>query len=309
MEDCLNRGVSVEECNFIDQLKTDIGNTHKGWLLLVLILFMISNISRALKWMQLLSPLGYKASLGNAFWSIMLGYFANLGFPRMGEVVRAGSLSRYEKIPLSAVMGTVVTDRISDVIMLAVVLLIGFVLEFDLLWGFISENSDFSPTILAWLAGAGVLGLVSIWLLRKRLIGLWRKHIGARVQEVVRSFVGGLKSVSKLNQPWAFVGHSVFIWVMYYLMTYFCFSAFDPTAHLGLQEGLIVFIFGTLGIVIPMPGGLGSYHYLVMAALMIYGIGQVPAFSFAIIIFFSIQIFCNVIFGLLALVLLPFINR
>ena len=92
-------------------------------------------------------------------------------------------------------------------------------------------------------------------------------------------------------------------------MTYLCFFAFEPTSHLGLKAGLLVFVFGAFGFVIPAPGGMGSYHVLVMAALALYGINQIEAFSFVNIAFFSVQIFCNILFGLLALAVLPAINK
>ena len=96
---------------------------------------------------------------------------------------------------------------------------------------------------------------------------------------------------------------------MYYLMTFLCFRAFDPTAHLGPLAGLLVFVFGSLGMIIPTPGGMGSYHALVIAALVLLGINQNDAFSFAMIIFFTINIFGNILFGIIALILLPNQNR
>jgi uncharacterized membrane protein YbhN (UPF0104 family) len=96
---------------------------------------------------------------------------------------------------------------------------------------------------------------------------------------------------------------------MYFLMTYFCFKAFEPTAHLGALAALLIFVFGSLGMIIPTPGGMGSYHALVIAGLMLYGINQNDAFSFAMIIFFTINIFGNILFGIIALILLPGYNR
>jgi len=107
----------------------------------------------------------------------------------------------------------------------------------------------------------------------------------------------------------AFVFHSILIWFCYFAMTYVIFFAFKPTEHLGPVAGLVVFVFGTLGIVFPSPGGMGSYHFLVEEGLTLYGVGEADAFSFANIMFFSVQLFCNVLFGILALIILPIYNK
>lgn len=103
--------------------------------------------------------------------------------------------------------------------------------------------------------------------------------------------------------------HSVVIWLMYFLMTYLCFFAFGPTAHLGLMAGLLVFVFGAFGIVIPSPGGMGTYQIAVTAGLVIYGVGRADAFAFSNICFFTINLFCNIGFGLLGYLLLPLLNK
>ena len=133
--------------------------------------------------------------------------------------------------------------------------------------------------------------------------------LALKIKGVLSGFGEGLRTISKLENPGWFIFHSLNIWAMYFLMTYFCFFAYEPTTHLGLLAALMVFVFGAFGIVIPSPGGMGSYHFLVMAALSLYGIGQIEAFSFANILFFSVQIGSNVLLGGIALLLLPLINR
>jgi uncharacterized membrane protein YbhN (UPF0104 family) len=118
-----------------------------------------------------------------------------------------------------------------------------------------------------------------------------------------------LRAIQKLENPLAFIGHTLFIWLMYYLMLYFAFFSFGPTAHLGAVAGLLVFVFGALGMVIPSPGGIGSYQYLVSTALVtFYAIGGSDALSFANIAF-TAPFLCNIIFGIIAFVLLPVLNR
>jgi len=122
-------------------------------------------------------------------------------------------------------------------------------------------------------------------------------------------FKDGISSMKDVKNKPLLVLYTMGIWVMYYLMTYLCFFAFEPTAHLGPIAGLVVFVFGTLGMVFPSPGGMGSYHLLISNALIIFGINGADAFSFSNIVFFAINIFGNIVIGLLFFILLPLINR
>ena len=128
------------------------------------------------------------------------------------------------------------------------------------------------------------------------------------IKEKSKGFLDGLQTVIKTDHQIRFWFYSIGIWILYFLMTYLCFFAFEPTSHLGLRAGLVTFVFGTLGIVFPSPGGLGSYHFMVSQALILFGINSTEAFSFAFIIFFTVVVFCNVFFGLISLLLLPILN-
>lgn len=303
------RGIPESECSLIDKIIDDFKGTNKLWIGIILLLFMLSNFSRTIRWQLLLKPLGAKARFSNAFFTIMLGYFANLGLPRIGEVVRAGMLARYEGIQTEKVLGTVVVDRAIDVLSLLLIILLAFILQFNVLFNYFRENIADSPFLTGnfmTIAIISILLLVAVWIFRRRIMR-WRVLL--RFREYIIGFAEGLRSIRSIDRPLTFIFHSVSIWVLYFLMTYFCFFAFEPTAHLNILAGLIVFVFGGLGIVFPSPGGMGTYHAMTIAALAIYHIPGEDAFSFANILFFSIQILCNVSFGLLALILLPILNR
>lgn len=311
-EECALKGIAAADCSLLDKVVTDFKSAKVFWLLMVLLCFTISNFSRAARWNMLLQQLGYQPKLINGFLTVVLGYFANLGLPRAGELVRAGTMARYEQIPVEKVMGTVVVDRIIDVISILIVTGLAFVLAFDTLWNFLQNESNLGeklsanlPILLA-LGATGLGGLIAIFVFRKRLqqTALYRK-----VEGILMGFVEGLQTVRKLDRPGWFVLHSINIWLMYFLMTYVCFFAFEPTAQLGAIAGLVVFVFGGWGIVIPSPGGMGTYHFLATTALGFYGIAGDDGFSWSNISFFTIQIGCNVLIGILALVLLPIINK
>jgi len=243
-----------------------------------------------------------------------LGYFANLGFPRMGEVVRAGSLSRYERIPMEQVMGTLVVDRLMDFICLGLVVGLAFVFEADTLWAFIQQNRPaggsgggllrhpFFIGALVLLVAGGVL----VFVFRKKLM---QSALFQKVANLIEGFWDGLRSVFRLRHAGLFLAYSLGIWLMFYLQCVFNLKAFGPTAHLGAGAALMVFVFGTLGFVIPSPGGMGTFHALAIAGLALYGIAGSNGFSYANIAFFAIQIFYNIVAGLLALLLLPMLNR
>ncbi len=297
----------------IEKLLEDIRKVDFFWIFFVIFLYMLSNISRAVRWNMLVLPLGYKVRLRNSFMAIMVGQFMNSVITRSGELARPGIIKKYEKVPLDQLVGTIVTDRVVDVLCLSVFVALGFFFEFDTLWGYISEHAlraDRNPggvLLLILLAALSVMVPTALlYVYREK----WVQHrFGRRIMEIILGFWQGIKTIRRVKNPGWFVFHSIFIWVMYFSMMYFCFRALPPTAHLGPMVGLIVFIFGTLGIIIPSPGGIGSFQFLVTTALAtFYQIGSSDAFSFSNIIFFSIY-FTNIGVGFLCFILLPLINK
>lgn len=308
---CALDGIADEDCNLIKKVWTDFKSVKFFWLILVMIAFILSNLSRALRWKMLLKPLGYNATTTNAFFANMIGYFANLALPRMGEFVKVGTLSKYEKIPFEKVMGTIVVDRVMDVICLLIMIGVALIVDYDLLWGQISAGlavkDNSSIVYWFWVFVAVVTGIsFALWLMRERIK---KRTLYDKVREKVLGFIDGLKSIGKLESPLLFIAHSAFIWLMFYLMMYLAFQSFEPVAHLNPSAALMVFIFGSLGMVIPSPGGMGTFHFLTILALSIYGISSADSFSFANIVFFAVQIFSAVLFGIIGLVLLPLTNK
>lgn len=312
-EQCVIDGIPAEECNLLNKLFTDFKSTNKLWLLVVVLCYMASNLSRARRWMMMFKPLGYKIHFFNALGTVMLGYFANLGVPRLGEILRPVALSRYEKVEVEKVFGTIVAERALDVVMLAIFLALTFMLEYDIVWNFIKENQALSDKIVPILTSPifyiaiVIMGAAAVYFFFSKRFK--ESKLGAKLHGLFNGLLEGLKSIFKLDRPFIFILHTVFIWIMYFMMTRLCFYAFEPTAHLTVLAGLMIFVLGAIGIVFPSPGGMGTYHALVMGGLALYGIDQIEGFSFANIVFFTIQIFCNLFFGLLAYLLLPIFNR
>ena len=312
-EECALQDIASEDCSLLNRLWQDFSSANWWWLGLTIVLYLLSNLSRAARWIMLLRPMGYRPRFWNGFLTVMLGYFGNLGFPRAGEVLRPTTFSSYEKIPLERTLATIVVDRLVDVISLGVVVGLTLLLEFDKIQTFLAANlpnESESEGISMWWPVAAItllflLGAVYFlrnWIRETALYG--------KLRDTIRGFREGLLTILHLERPFVFVLHSINIWLMYYLMTYLAFFAFAPTADLPAIAGLLVFTFGAFGIVIPTPGGMGTYHLLVVSGLtLFYGISGIDAFAFANLAFFSIQVGGNVIFGLLSTILLPIYNK
>ncbi|HHB77924.1 MAG TPA: flippase-like domain-containing protein [Saprospiraceae bacterium] len=309
---CALDGIPTEDCNLLDKVLSDFAGANFYWLGVVVLAFVISNFSRAARWKMLLKPMGYTPKYINLLFSIFIGYFANLGLPRLGELIRATTLAKYEKLPVEKVVGTIVVDRVVDMLSFLVVFAIALVFESDTLLGYLAERGSLPGKELLtnpifWGLSLGFVGLL-VYLFKNRQ-KFSNNIIYKKISNILKGLIEGIKTISKLDNIPGFLFHSVVIWLMYYLMTYLCFNAFAPTAHLGPQAGLLVFVFASLGMIVPSPGGMGTYHAMVVAGLSLYGIDAGDSFSFANIIFFAIQIFGIVILGLVSLVLMPIMNR
>ena len=312
LEQCLNDGIPASDCSLFDRILEDFKSVNWFWILLVLFIYMLSNVFRSWRWQQLLDPLGHQPKFLNCMGTLMLGYFANLGFPRSGEFIRAGAISKYEDIPFEQSFATIVIGRIVDVLMLLLIIGLAFLLSYDIFVEYFEQNFNIPASkIFIGLGVAVVMGVIGLLVLRYifSMPDEGQAPFFVKIKSLMKNFIDGLTSITKVKNKKLFWLYSFGIWICYYFMTYLCFSAFEPTQDLTPVAGLIVFVFGTLGIVFPSPGGMGSYHFLVTQALIILGLSSIDSFSFAMILYFSIQLFGNIVFGLISLVVLPIINK
>ncbi|MCZ2100956.1 MAG: flippase-like domain-containing protein [Chitinophagales bacterium] len=313
--DCALKGIPDQACSLLDKLKDDLSRVRYGWIWITIIAFMLSNVLRAHRWKMMLEAIGYKPKMTNLLGTVMVNYLANLGIPRSGEVIRAAMLSKYENIPFEKSFGTVVTDRIFDAIMMAIIFIVTFFLGGRAVADYLNQNIHLEDK-LRFLTGypfvllsVFLLGFLTVWGVYKNRAKIRNTAFGNKIMLKLKGFYDGILSVRKVSNIPLFIFHSVVIWVLYFLMQYLAFFSFDPTQHLDIIAGLVVFSFGSLGIVIPTPGGMGSFHFLTAEALAIYGIQGSDAFTYANIVFFSIQIFANIFFGVIALIILPVFNK
>ena len=307
---CAINGIAEADCSLIDKLISDFRKINPFYILLIVFCSLLSHLVRALRWGQLIEPMGYKPRIINSFGSIVIAFFANLGFPRSGELVRATTLSKYENIPLEKLFGTVITDRITDMIVFVLIVAACFLLEYDLILEKINQlvvskdSTSDNSNMMILMVVLFVAGLAFLWFVMKSQLS-----IALKIRKFVLGLVEGISSIKSLKNPALFVFYTISIWALYIIMLWLCFPAFGPTNHLGIKALLVVFTMGALGFLIPSPGGMGTYHFLIIQGLSIYGVAESDGFSFANIAYFSGQLFSNVLFGILFLVFLPWYNR
>lgn len=314
LEECALKGIPDEECSLLQKVWSDMVSANWFYVFLSLALFTLSNVVRALRWHIILEPLDYKPKFINSFGAVSIAYLSNLGIPRSGEFVRAGVLSRYENYDFEKVFGTIITDRIADIICLLLIIALAFFTSFPELSSFFNNHPEYFGRFQNMNIGSFLSIFIGITILVGGILHIlftrFKTHkLVAKIREKFLGLWEGVLTITKLRRPWLFVFHTIIIWLCYYLMTYVVFFAFEPTSHLGPVEGLVVFVFGSFGIIIPSPGGMGTYHYLIGEALSFYGVNSSDAFSLANILFFSVQLLCNVLYGVLALIILPIVNK
>lgn len=250
------------------------------WVLVCVLCSLLSHLLRALRWQLLFKPIGYRPGLNNTFGSVIIAYLGNLAFPRAGEVMRCATLRTSENIPVEKSLGTVVTERIIDLLAFAAIVLLGMLVMFgqakDWLYNTLSEKFDSLPNmtmIVCVLAVLIIVAFVLYKLLWKKLreIGIFKK-----INELVLGMVDGVKSVFHMGtrNTLLFLLYSVAIYLLYILGGLIIFHAFGETSWLGLRAAFVVYLFGSVGMTFSQ-GGIGVYPALVMMGLTdIYGISM-----------------------------------
>lgn len=293
-------------------MKKGMVGVRYEWLALSLVLGLISHWSRAVRWNYLIHPLGFKPRTGNTFMAVMIMYAANMALPRLGEVTRCTILERYEKVPFAKSLGTVVVERSIDMIGLLLFTAIVFLGQSGTLLSIIEENPELATKVTNLLNQPGKLLLIVTGLLAvSGVVFVFRKKIMGsfyiRVKELIYNVIDGLKTVFKLKNTWGFLGHTVLIWVLYYLMIYVSFFAFDATAHLTPLIAATVFILASYGMVAPVSGGIGAWHFMVILGLGFFGVEANAAAAFAFVVHSTMNLMLLVV-GSSSLAILPFYN-
>ncbi|MCS6820240.1 MAG: flippase-like domain-containing protein [Microscillaceae bacterium] len=250
------------------------------WIILATLFFIISNISRAYRWLLLLRPLGYFPTLGKSFLAVMVGYFINLIFPRAGEVSRSAFIQRMAGVSAPTALGTIILERIIDVLMLLSIMFVAILGEYKrleplLLNNFLQKIQKLSSFSVIFLVVIGlVISLLSIYFIHRNATLFKTNSILGKIWTLFAKLAKGITSIRRVENPVAFVFHTLLIWFMYFCMSYSLFFCFANTANLGIWVGFVVLVVGAMGMAAPVQGGTGAYHILVSAAFVMYGLTQ-----------------------------------
>ena len=289
------------------QDKIDIISSFKSanywWVLLSLILGILSHLSRAYRWQFMLEPLGFKPKLPNLIMTVLIAYLLNLLVPRSGEVARATAISKYENIPFEKAFGTIVAERIADVIMLLFIIGLAFFMQADLLKKTLFEDSS-SNSLQSVLI---LIALLILGVVFYRFIKKSENTFFVKVRNFINGLIEGAVSIFKMKKKWPFIFHTVFIWLMYVLMFYVVSFALPETTNLPFEAIIVGFVVGGLSMALTN-GGLGTYPVFVASALILYNIEDNPARAFGWIMW-TAQTLMILLFGGLSFLLLPIYNR
>lgn len=304
---CNENKIPEAECNLLEKLWRDLLSINIYYTILIFIAFFLSNYFRSLRWRMMLKSIGYEVRGINSLASILVGYLANLGLPRSGEFIRPALLSRYEKVPITVSVGTVALDRLVDLLSMSLIMLFTILSQMDTFVRLYDEHLSGVPLIQQLiLPVCGFIFLTLCFLTRK----IWRDWpIVVKFKNKIRGFLDGLLSIRKVENKASFLFYTLMIWVWFFVMMYAALQSFSATANLSLSAALVIYVFGSLGMLVPTPGGVGSYHFLVILALGYFGIAQGDAFSFANISFFSAQFANNIVLGISAIIIMYFYNK
>jgi uncharacterized membrane protein YbhN (UPF0104 family) len=263
------------------------------WLGLTLMLSALGYFSRAYRWQMQLEASQTPATYWKTYHAMMVGYLANLVLPRAGEVIRCSVLRRTSGVPVQVALGTVVTERVIDVLVLLTLLGSTLLLDFKTFWTFINDKllggqadtiaRNPTPLIIAAIIALVLLAVGGYALFRNleklRQIALFNKAV-----VFVKGLLAGVFSVLKLKHKGLFLLHTCFTWVVYYLMDYLAFFCFPETYGLDMRAGLAVLTFGAFGMAAPVAGGIGPFHVMVQGILLVYGISKEAGIAYALVV-------------------------
>jgi len=285
----------------LQEIQLHFEKANYGFVVLAVFLSVVSHISRAYRWNFMLAPLGFQPKLLNNFMAVYIAYLMNIFIPKSGEVSRAMIISKYEGVPFDKAFGTIISERVVDLIFLFGFTVIALLLQYDILFAYISKNIS----ALNLLYAMGILvGLFICFL-------LFLKYSKSAVQQRLSKFFNGLKegvfSILKMKKKGAFIMHTFLIWGLYLLSFYISTFALDETSVITLGTLIITFVIGSFSFAFTN-SGFGSYPFFVAGILAVYGIPETIGTAFGWIVWTS-NIASIVFFGAISLFILPIFNR
>ena len=280
------------------------------WMLLSFPFGILAQMFRGWRWNQTLEPIGEKVRTSTAINSIFLSYAVSLIVPRIGEFARCGVLKRYDGVSFPKALGTVVMERAIDSVLVMLIALLTFVFQFKIFNIFFNRTGTNIETILSGFSATGYI-VTAVCGIAVCILGWYimrRFAIYNKVKTTVRGIWPGIMSIRNVKNPLLFIALTLGIWASYFLHYYLTFFCFESTAHLGMACALVTFIVGSIAVIVPTPNGAGPWHFAVKTMLILYGVGDIDALNFVLIVH-SVQTLLVVALGVYAWAALSFTNK
>lgn len=285
----------------VHEITPFLKSANYSWVALGLIFGLLSHLSRAYRWKFMLEPMGYKPKFANSAMAVFTAYLTNFGIPRSGEVVRAAIFANYENIPFEKGFGTIVAERIADLLIMLLIVLVTLFLQYDFITDLLTRNIN--PTILV----SSLIGVILLGAIFFSSISRAKSGVALKIKNFVKGILEGATSIFRMKKKWAFIAHTLFIWLMYILMFYVTIFAIPELQKVPISAVLVGFIAGGFSIA-ATNGGVFVYPAAVLAALSLFGLPETPSFTFGWIMW-TAQTSLIIIFGGLSFLLLPIFNR
>lgn len=257
-----------------------------NWMLISLIFGITAQVFRGLRWKQTLEPLDEHPRMVDCIHAIFISYASSLVIPRSGEVIRCGILKKYDGTSFSKSLGTVLTERVIDSILILLICLIVFLLQLQTFTNFFSETGTNFVSWLNTFTTTGwivticclILTIIFVYILLKRVTG------ESKIKQIISDLKAGIFSLKDVDNKGLFTFYTLAIWVSYFLHFYIAFFSFEYTANLSLMTALVAFIIGSIAVVVPTPNGMGPWHFAVKTILVLYGVAATDAEMFVMIV-------------------------
>lgn len=276
------------------------------WFWASCIFVVLSHVLRGWRWLLALAPMGYRPNAANSVYSIFISYAANLVVPRIGEVSRCVVLERYDKVPFAPSLGTLVSERLVDSLVVILMTTTAVIMQWDVFTAFLLETGGVDSQLsfssvekMTVLVVSGLAILVVLYFILRKM-SLWKK-----IKSFISRFWEGLTSLLRMRGAWLYIIETIGIWFCYFMQFYLCFFCFSFSSDLSLPAALLLFVAGSVAVVVPTPNGAGPWHFAIISIMMLYGVSSTDAGVFALIVHTS-QTLLVALLGILGLIMLQF---
>ncbi|WP_445714666.1 lysylphosphatidylglycerol synthase transmembrane domain-containing protein [Flavobacterium sp.] len=285
----------------LEKIKISFVKANYFYIYLSLFIALFGFWSRAYRWKFALNHLGFQTKFHNDLLTVCVSYFVNLTIPRSGEISRAALLKKYENVPFDKGFGTIVAERIVDLMIFFLFVIVAFLLQFEKLYQFLIEKLPLEK-ILYLLAGGIIIFIlfILVWIYAE-----WK--IIQKLKNKLSGLIEGMTSILKMKDKWNYIFHSFFIWFSYLIMFYVTIFALPETSNISFDIVIMGFIFGSLAVGFTN-GGLGAYPLAIAMIYSLYGIPNEVGVAFGWLVWVS-QTLLTIFLGLLSYLLLPILNK